>query len=247
MKCKPALSFQAARLTMSARGRVVPAPDGLGEAQQGIAMPPAQGMVAQDVVVPGVPIVVQPSAECIPTATAVQVAPPRDPVAWAVHSPGEPVHGGVCAPVMGQPVMGQPVMGPGVVGRWLSDPFDAWCSSAPTCLQSTCCICYPLSDAAGSVGLDKRFVWHVSCALWTVHMMTEGPVVCWYFPWCFCLKMGAMMGNASLISNTRAKFAERDQIPVNSCDLGFSFCCGPCAVSQMTIHNLRRFSREGPR
>ena len=95
--------------------------------------------------------------------------------------------------------------------------------------------------------MDENCICRVSGALWTIHLMTEGPVVFWYFPLCLCLKMCALTGSATIISSTRAKTAERDQIPIAGCDVGFSFCCGPCAVSQMTIHNRRRFSRDGPR
>ena len=223
------------------RGRVVPdeAPLGPAVAVSGtIAGPPpiVQGVAVSGVLAPQ-PIVVQPS---------VDVGTAGIPTAYAV--PGAFDDGGAAQPVTIPtiPVIGTGVPS-GVLGRWLSDPFDAWCSSAHVCLTSACCICFPLSEAARSVGLDEHCICRVSGALWTIHLMTEGPVVFWYFPWCLCLKMCALTGSASIISSTRAKTAERDQIPIAGCDMGFSFCCGPCAVSQMTIHNRRRFSRDGPR
>ena len=153
--------------------------------------------------------------------------------------------------MIAQPVIGQPVgggfgaaYGPGIpsgaLGRWLTDPFDAWCSSGDVCCTSTFCICIPLGWAADEVGQDGNFVRCLSGGFAFINLITEGPLVFSFWPWCCFLKMCAMTGNATLITATRARTSTRDHIPIDSCDSGFSFCCGPCAVAQMTVHNQRR-------
>ena len=216
--------------------------------------PPAQGTVVSGTVVgpamtPPVVVQQQPSAESAEdgkplTAVAdtadIPTATPLDVGSVGMDGPT----------VIGQPVIAQPIGGggmlerpPGTLGRWLSDPFEAWCSGADMCLTSTCCICFPLADAAADVGQDYNFIRCLSGAFWTIHLMTEGPLVFCYWPWCCFLKMCALTGNATLVTATRARTSARDHIPIDNCDAGFSFCCGPCAVAQMTTHNRRRFAQ----
>ena len=197
------------------------------------------------------PVVVQPSAEAHDDGKAALVSAITVDLPTATPLDMGPGGTDSLQPVIAQPVIGQPVgggvgaaYGPGIpsgaLGRWLTDPFDAWCSSGDVCCTSTFCICIPLGWAADEVGQDGNFVRCLSGGFAFINLITEGPLVFSFWPWCCFLKMCAMTGNATLITATRARTSTRDHIPIDSCDSGFSFCCGPCAVAQMTVHNQRR-------
>ena len=133
--------------------------------------------------------------------------------------------------------------GPGISRR---APSAAGCPTRSTRgARARTCAARRRSASASGAGLGRgrsRPGWqlHPVPERWpsgSSHLMTEGRLV-------FCSGRGAafskcdaMTGNATLITATRARTSARDHIPIDSCDAGFSFCCGPCAVAQMTVHD----------